>query len=130
MTFADGHTAEGTVAGSDVVMVKQGDGRWQGTVTLRVTNKGPKASPAHLDVRISGPETVAEPAPDGCTVPNPAGVYCPAGDLAPGASRTVTIGVVSTADPAGTVAVTVNSGTGYPDHTPGNDTRTLRITAG
>jgi hypothetical protein len=119
-----------TVAGADVAMTRQSDGRWHGTVSVRVTNEGSKAARAAVEVRTSAPVTVAEPAPAGCNPLNPTFIACGPDDLAPGASRTVTIPVVSATDPTGTVTVAVRDTTGYPDHDPGNDTRTLRITAG
>jgi hypothetical protein len=124
-------TTDLSVSGSDVALTAQGDSTWRGQVTVRLTNRGPKVLNAGVWIDTPDGITPAGPLPAGCS---PVGSHteCRFDAVAVDATRTVTIDLASTVAPAGVVRISAiyTDPTEYPDRTPDDNTRELRITAG
>jgi hypothetical protein len=124
-------TADLSVTGPDVVLTAQGDGTWRGRVTVRLTNGGPGARNAGVWIDTPDGVTPAGPPPDGCSLAG-SRTECRFAAVPVGAQRSVTLDLVSAVAPAGVVRVRAvyTDPTDYPDRTPDDNTRDLRITTG
>ncbi|HEY2946989.1 MAG TPA: hypothetical protein VGJ53_01105 [Micromonosporaceae bacterium] len=106
------------VAASDLIMAKQADGKWHGTLTVTVVNRGDYEAPGVLLVALPTEPTPSGIGWSGCDVANDGFSSCKLGVLAAGTSRTVRLGFLATDDPAGEGHVSVHSETekgSYPD---------------
>ncbi|HYN95431.1 MAG TPA: hypothetical protein VES42_16405, partial [Pilimelia sp.] len=123
---------------SDVVMTRQADRSWRGTVVVRVTNTGPGAPPAQVEVNIGGLVRGAT-GWSGCTN-DEFTPLCTVGVVPQGATRTLRL-TVSTGTgsgrellPSGGVVVAVHAQAGpdaaYPEPRLSNNRRQLYLIEG
>jgi hypothetical protein len=85
---------------TDLVLTKQGNGHYVGSMTLTIRNTGTSAIPYRTDTVISSGMRLIDP-PHGCTLDSKsagggmADVFCVGAELAGGATRTVTLKIDS-----------------------------------
>jgi hypothetical protein len=96
------------VTSSDLVMVKQADGTWQGIVTTTVVNRGNYQAPVVVGVFLP---TVTPYGAGwrGCDTPGDGFVWCKLGAVSAGASRTMRLGFAAIENPAGQGTISVHS---------------------
>jgi len=121
------HVTDLTVAAPTVVMSRQTNGQWTGTLVIRVTNRGPR--PTHelwLDILTGFTDSVEQVCPplgksgsELCQWSQP---------LAPGDSKTVTIPLTAK-DTTSTndIGLTVSDGFSYPDLRPDDNYVAVKV---
>jgi hypothetical protein len=121
------------ISANDLVMARQPDGRWHGTLTLDISNAGPFAVPA--TIRLSGTAVLGADGGAGwdrcdripvSTVPiEQNGTSCQLGTVQVGQSRRLSLRFVTPFSPTGTLWVYVgyenSDGEGYLDRVGGNN---------
>jgi hypothetical protein len=109
----------------EITMVRQGDGRWRGTVRVQVDNIGPGPATPTLNVRMPVAVTM-ESGTAGCEVFD-GSVRCSVERVAErGGQRFINLVLVSTVDPSGTAKVEAYE-VNYPDVNVGNDKVDVRV---
>ncbi len=118
---------------NDLVMTRQPDGRWHGTLTIDISNAGHFAVPA--TIRLSGTAVLGGDGGSGwdrcdripvSTVPiEQIGTSCQLGTVQVGQSRRLSVRFVTPFSPTGTLRLYVgyenSDGEGYPDRADGNN---------
>ena len=120
------------VTASNLVMVKQVDGRWHGTLKMTVVNRGDYEASVRLYLALPIQLTPSGTGWSGCDVAGDGFSQCKLGVLTVGASRTVQLGFVATHDPTGHGFVSAHSETesgSYPDRNFGDNRLGILITA-
>ena len=120
------------VTSSNLVMLMQPDGKWHGTLTMTIVNRGDYKAPAVLHVALPIHLTPSGNGWSGCDVAGDGFSQCMLGVLTVGASRTVRLGFVAADDPTGHGFVSAISETergAYPDRNADNNRVGILITA-
>jgi hypothetical protein len=98
------------VTASNLVMLRQADGTWQGTLTTSVVNRGDHPAPVVLALALSS-VTPYGGGWRGCDLSSDGYASCMLGVLSAGASRTMRFDFTATKDPAGQGTISVHSET-------------------
>lgn len=117
------------VTASDLVMVKQADGTWHGTLTTSVVNRGDYQAPVVLGLALPT-VTASGGGWTGCDRPGDGYISCNLGTVSAGGSRTMRLGFTATQDAAGQGTVSVHSETEngvFPDSNPDDNRISVHI---